>query len=140
MYKWTITIFFSLWLLSIAGIAYAAELISNKTPKINSLSVNLARAIFSGRMKYWSDGTPVLVVMLKSNTDAHRQFCSEILQLYPRQLQRSWDMIIFSGVGEGPLVVKTEDELVEKVNSTPGAIGYISNFTRDMEVQIVEVK
>lgn len=130
----------SFGLLCLSNAAYSVELISNNNLQVESLSLNVARAIFSGRMKYWEDGTPVRVVMLNSNASMHVKFCSEVLQLYPRQLKRSWDMIVFSGGGEGPQIVSTEDELLKKVSLTAGAIGYIGSYKGDMEVKLVKVK
>ncbi len=140
MHKWAIRTLVSVWLFSLASLVYSIEIVSNKSLQTKDISINIARAIFSGRMKYWPDGTPVRVVMYKADTNQHRQFCSEILDVYPRQLQRSWDMIIFSGVGEGPMIVKDEVELINKINSIPGAIGYADKITTDMEVQIVKIK
>lgn len=116
------------------------ELIANKRNKSDEITLNLARAIFSGRMKYWPDGTPIRVVMLDKRSAEHKLFCKEVLDIFPRQLQRSWDMIVFSGYGEGPYIAKSLQEMQQVVSKTTGAIGYISEISEKMEVQIVNIK
>ncbi len=120
--------------------SYSIDLIVHPETKIDSVSMNIARAIFSGRMKYWSDGTPVRVVMLNRDSNGHNNFCREALNIYPRQLARSWEIIVFSGGGEGPLITQSYDELADAVRSTKGSIGYIEK-ENDLEgVKVVKFK
>lgn len=120
--------------------AISMELIAHKSIDSESISVSVARAIFSGRMKYWADGSPIRVIMLAKDSEEHIEFCKSILDIFPRQLQRSWDMIVFSGYGEGPLVAANKQEIISIVNRTKGAIGYIDEVSEDMGVQIVKIK
>jgi len=40
-------------------------------------------------------------------------------------LKRSWDILVFSGSGQAPSVAESTKEMLQKVSSTPGAIGYV---------------
>ena len=82
------------------------------------------RNIFSARTQYWSDGAKITVYVLGAQTEAHKDFCSEMLKMFPYQLERMWNQITYSGQGERPQTVATEAELIEAVKNTPGAIGY----------------
>jgi hypothetical protein len=45
--------------------------------------------------------------------------------MYSYVLRRAWDRMVFTGTGFAPTVVQSEREMIERVRSTPGAIGYV---------------
>lgn len=91
------------------------------------LSRNKARAIFSGRISKLPDGTDITVFVYGHNDPKHMIFCKDKLDIFPRQLFRSWDRIVFSGRGSGPTIVNSETEMIKLVGQTPGSIGYVVN-------------
>jgi hypothetical protein len=54
----------------------------------------------------------------------HIRFSKEALGVYPYQLRSTWDRILYSGTGVPPTVLNTPQEVRERVDETPGAIGY----------------
>ncbi|MCH6560005.1 hypothetical protein IH799_06575 [candidate division KSB1 bacterium] len=48
-----------------------------------------------------------------------------------------WLKKMLSGEGDPPLSMRSEDELLEKVASTPGAIGYVNQVKVSEEVKIL---
>ena len=72
--------------------------------------------------------------------ESHRKFCLSVLNIFPYQLQRVWDVLVFSGTGQSPTVVKTEQEMITRVKSTPGAIGYISESEVPTDVKKISIK
>jgi hypothetical protein len=54
----------------------------------------------------------------------HVRFSKEVLGVYPYQLRSTWDRILYSGTGIPPTVVNTPQEVRERVDETPGGIGY----------------
>ncbi len=118
-------VLFALFLFfSISSNAFSHEVIVNSSSDSN-LSANTLRLIYSMRLQTWSDGSGITVFILDPQGDAHRKFCLEVLNVFPYQLQRVWDVLVFSGTGQAPIVVKNEQEMIAKVRSTPGAIGYV---------------
>ena len=81
-------------------------------------------AIFMMRVRQWPDGTPVRVFVMPSHSQVHDRFARERLGTYPYVLTRTWDRIVFTGTGLAPEVVKSDEEMRDKVLKTPGAIGY----------------
>jgi hypothetical protein len=113
-------------LLAITGFAQAVEVIANKSVPLNALSVSSARAIFGMRQVKWPDGSLIRVFVLPDNHPVHGAFCKERLNIYPYQLRQSWDRLVYSGMAQAPEEVATETELIARVATTQGAVGYIS--------------
>lgn len=119
--------------------AYSIDIISNSTADTASLSVTQLRRIYSMRQVRWPNGTPIVVYVLASNHSLHQQFCQEQLRLFPYQLDRIWNKLTFSGYGVAPIKMATEDELIEAVRSTKGAIGYVENLSEVNDVNIIKI-
>lgn len=88
------------------------------------LSTEMVREIFFMRLSSWPDGSPIHVFVLPDNHPLHIRFAKEILGVYPFQLRSAWDRLVFSGTGVSPTTVESVEEMRERVESTPGSIGY----------------
>jgi ABC-type phosphate transport system substrate-binding protein len=88
---------------------------------------SLLRAVFTMRVRQWPDGSPIRVFVLPDNNPLSDQFYRERLGMYSYVLRRAWDRMVFTGTGFAPTVVQSEREMIERVRSTPGAIGYVRN-------------
>jgi len=105
--------------------AMAVEVIVNSDVPDQSISQSTLRAIFCMRMRQWTNGKPIKVYVLPEQNTAHILFAKEVLNTFPYQLKRSWDILVFSGSGQAPSVAESTKEMLQKVSSTPGAIGYL---------------
>ncbi|MGD7033968.1 substrate-binding domain-containing protein [Methylotuvimicrobium buryatense] len=127
-----------------------SQVLSAPTPSIypvvnsaltqNSVSRNGLSAIFRMRLRQWQDGSPITVFVLRDNNPLHQQFCKQVLNVFPHQMRRSWNKLVFSGTGQAPVTVASKDEMVDKIASTPGAIGYLSDedITEDIKILIIK--
>ena len=104
------------------------------------ISKNALRAMFGMRLRNWPNQTPVHVFVLPDDNPTHRQFCKQILNIYPHQLRLAWDRLVFSGTGQAPTEVSSEEEMREQVARTPGAIGYLSRSMVNASVRILPVQ
>jgi hypothetical protein len=95
----------------------------------------MARAVFTMRLRRWPDNTPVRVFVLPDRHPVHREFAKTVLGVFPHQLRRAWDRLVFSGTGQAPTQVEDEAEMLEWVAHTPGAVGYVSDPTVASEVR-----
>ncbi len=134
-----------LFLLILAGLltgkpAQAVELIAHPSISERTLSQNEARAFFYMRNRVWSDGLPVTIFVLNDDSDIHRNFSKQQLGLFPYRLRRVWDRHLYSGTGQIPIQVKNSSEMIKRVASTPGAIGYADKESIDEGVQIIEIR
>ena len=100
-------------------------IIGNKNISESSLSKTDIQNIFLGK-KTKLGGTKITFVILKSG-DVHESFLKEYLSRTPAQYNKYWKKMVFTGKGKAPKVFKTEEDLVEHVQNTEGAIGYIGS-------------
>lgn len=99
-----------------------------------------ARLLFTMQLLRWPDGTPVRVFVLPDESPVHREFTKKSLGVFSYQLRRVWDRGVFSGTGQAPAEVADEEEMLERVANTPGAVGYVSHGIGDERVRIVPVE
>lgn len=90
-----------------------------------SVSKNGLSAIFKMRLSSWSNGSNITVFVLKDDSPLHKQFCKQILNIFPHQMRRNWNKLVFSGTGQAPIQLENKDEMIDKLINTPGAIGYL---------------
>ena len=107
-----------------------------------SISKNGLSAIFKMRLLKWQDGTgkPITVYVLPDDTPLHKRFSKEILNVFPHQMRRAWNKLVFSGSGQAPIEVKNVAKMIEKVASTPGAIGYLNAGDIPDDIRILDIQ
>ncbi len=104
-----------------------------------TISRDSLRAIFSMRLQNLEPRIPLTVFVLHSGHPVHDEFSKNVLGVFPYQLQRSWDRGVFSGTGRAPIVVRSEEEMLQRVAQTPGAIGYVSSVNEYAGIRVVEL-
>ena len=107
----------------------AIEVVTHPQVTQSSLTKSQLRRIYTMRQFSWSDNHAITVFVLPSQHALHQRFAKERLQIFPYQLNRIWHKLTYSGLGVAPTVVKSEQELIQAVTNTPGAIGYIGEAT-----------
>ncbi|AGA35202.1 hypothetical protein TVNIR_3572 [Thioalkalivibrio nitratireducens DSM 14787] len=105
-----------------------------------TLAAHSVRAIFAMRQRSWPDGQAARVFVLPDDHPVHVQFTKVVLGAFPHQLRLAWDRQIFSGSGQAPQRVNSETEMVERVASTPGAVGYATREAINARVRIIPVE
>ncbi len=137
-----VTCVFLTWLsfgVGVNSVAWSNEIIVHPTVE-TTLSRNTLRSIYSMRLQTWEDGSGITVFVLDPAGEAHRSFCLDILNIFPYQLQRVWDVLVFSGSGHSPVIVGSEQEMLERVNQTPGSIGYIAQTEVAVDVKKINIQ
>ena len=98
----------------------------NQSVEITTLTPAQLRMIFAGRTQFWPDGSRIRVFVLPPESDTHQYFCRQLLNIYPYQLERIWQRVVYSGQGEAPKIIDTAQAMQDAIGKTPGAIGYLS--------------
>ena len=98
------------------------------------------RAIFGMLLQKWPADTPVRVFVLKDDMPEHATFSKTVLQVFPHQLRMAWDRQVFSGQGQYPEQVTSTQEMLFKVASTPGAIGYVKASEVNQNVRVLKIR
>lgn len=117
----------------------AISVLVNSDVQTEELTPAQLRKIFSMRQTVWPDGQPIAVFVLKTENSAHQALCKYVLKMFPYQIERLWNKLAYSGLGDKPTELKSEKEMLEKLSSTPGAIGYSLNFKRIEQVNKITV-
>ena len=116
------------------------QVIINPEVKEEAVTANVLRAIFSMRLKTWSDGKLIRVYVLPDDHELHQIFSKETLNVFPYQLRATWDRLVFSGTGQAPTTVSSNEEMLQKIASTPGSIGYAKTSLINDDVHVLQIR
>lgn len=141
-------LFILLWGVSSLSIAISSKadtdndvvVIVPQDSTVDSLSKTSLRAIFGMRSRTWPQGGAIKVFVLEDDNPLHATFAKQLLQTFPFNLRRIWDRRVYSGIGQSPAVVKTEQEMLNKVSETENSIGYILRNRVDAGVKVVNLQ
>jgi ABC-type phosphate transport system substrate-binding protein len=106
----------------------------------DTISRSSLRAIFGMRLQKWPAETPVKVFVLRDDTLEHATFSKTVLQVFPHQLRMAWDRQVFSGQGQYPEQVGSTQEMLSRVASTAGAIGYVKASEVGQNVRVLKIR
>lgn len=87
-------------------------------------SINLSR-IYAMQVRAWGNGQPAKVFTFSPQTQIYKSFVLSKVKLQPHQLDRHWKRLLFTGMGRTPQIVDSQAMMLEKIRTTPGAIGYV---------------
>ncbi|MFM8332649.1 MAG: substrate-binding domain-containing protein [Candidatus Methylumidiphilus sp.] len=136
--KWRIAIVICFSLIVMPP-ADALEIVVNREVSTSQLSRGELQAIFTMRVRVWPDGLPIKVFVLSDNTSEQSEFAKKILDIFPYQLRRYWDRLVFSGTGQAPIELASPGEMYNRIATTPGAIGYLTADYIGNQVRIIKV-
>lgn len=114
-------------LIPIVAKASSAEIVVIANPSVPITHITSAQLLdlYSGDVKEWSDGTPIVVLDLKPKSVTKDTFYGYLGKSSSR-MKSIWMKNMLSGEGQPPQAQETEQDVLEKVAKTPGAIGYIN--------------
>jgi hypothetical protein len=129
-------------LLLLPQVSKAEIVIAHPDVAISTLSSQGLRSIFSMRSSRWPDQMPMRVFVLTDKHPLHRSFVKSNLGMFPYQLRMIWDRSVFSGAGFPPILVATPREMLFRVQSTEGAVGYMDDNSLPLleGVKIIEIQ
>jgi ABC-type phosphate transport system substrate-binding protein len=119
--------------------ANAVYAVINADTAQHIISKNKLGAIFKMRLRHWQDGSPITVFVLEDENPLHRLFCKKILNVFPHQMRKSWNKLVFSGTGQAPVQVTDQQDMIDKISSTPGAIGYLSGENINDKIRVLQI-
>ena len=123
-----------------SGYAGAVTVIANTSVADTTLTKSKLRRIFIMRQTKWANGEPIRVFVLEQRSELHQSFCKSSLGLFSYQLERQWNKLVYSGLGEAPTTVKDKQTMIEMVASTPGAIGYVDDLIDRDDIRVITLE
>lgn len=115
------------------------QIIANKSVKEGSINKAKLKNIFTLDTKQWADGSKIVVVDQKSGA-AKEDLCKAVGQP-AANLAQLWMRVKLSGEGNPPTPVASDEDMLAKVASIPGAIGYVTAGKANASVHVLmEIK
>ena len=111
-------------------------IIANPSVEEYSIDKQDVLKIYTVATTQWKNGSPVVAFDLKDEGKTRNAFYDYINRT-PLEMRRGWMKMVSSKTGKAPEAIATEEELVEKVASTPGAIGYVASAKVGKKVKVL---
>lgn len=137
LYKYYILVFLFIGFTN----AYAqVAIIANKSVTEGSISTDKLSQIYLLKANKWNNGTAIIPITLKSENETSKKFFN-VIGKSSMEMKKIWMKIQLTGEGQSPAGFGSEEEILEKVASTPGAIGFISiDKVNDKVKVLLEIK
>jgi ABC-type phosphate transport system substrate-binding protein len=116
----------------------AQKFIVNPSVKSSVTSTAELRDVFTGVTANLKDGSRVIPVTLKGG-ETQSNFLRDYVGKSDAAFRATWRSLLFSGEASMPKLVSSEDEMVQYVARTPGAIGYVSDSTKTPGVKVLTI-
>jgi hypothetical protein len=132
----------ALWLILLCGWSARADsdevvvAVNPAAPVGEAIARNTLSAIFGMRLRAWENGTPIRVYVLPDNHVVHVMFCKQILGVFPHQYRTAWDRLVYSGTGQAPLEVESEEEMRARVAGTRGEALIVVGGEEEMRARV----
>ena len=124
---------------SLAG-ARDIALVSNKSNAVGALTVADLVRLCKAQTSHWPNGKPVTFVMRSPSAPEMKIILEKVYGMSENELN---SLIVTSNRGRPAhpaiLVATSDDELLNKVASTPGAIGVVDVYSINSSVAIVKI-
>ncbi len=91
----------------------------------NIINKEEVQRIFLGKKKSFDDGRSVTPLNLTDTVASRAEFENKVLDKTPAELRAYWSKLVFTGKGTPPAEMASTDELLARIATDPGAIGYI---------------
>lgn len=141
----------ALMLLGVYSAAVTAEpgsddvvMVLNARNPTTELSRSEVKSLYMGSTSFWNGVVPVQLVVRTPEAAASEAFFEQVLGLSAQRFDGHWASRQLSGQGVAPVKLATSDEVVNRVRSSPGAIGFVLASemweVKPDGVRVVEVK
>ena len=114
-------------------------IIAHKDNPESSISARELQEIFLGKRVQWKDNSTIHPSTVKGGP-LHEDFLKQYVKKSPSQWIAYWKRIVFTGNGTPPKQFASQEELLEYVANTRGAIGYTDEATTTENVAILPIK
>jgi ABC-type phosphate transport system substrate-binding protein len=98
--------------------------IANKSVPVSSISAGQLTEIYLLHTKTWSNGKAVIPVTLKTDNETSKKFFGTVGKS-SMEMKKFWMKAELTGEGQSPAGFGSDEEVLNKVASTPGAIGFV---------------
>jgi hypothetical protein len=132
----------SLFLVVSASLAAARDLavVSNKANSLTTISLPDLVKVCKAQTNRWPDGKSVTLIMRAPSAPEMKLFLEKIYELPEAQVK---DLIATANHGRNNhpaiMIVESDEDLVNKVASIPGAVGIVDVYAINSSVSVVKL-
>jgi ABC-type phosphate transport system substrate-binding protein len=121
-----------------SAVAFNASAVSVVVHPSNTASLDNStiKKIFLGKIKSFPSGGEAIPIDLESGA-AKDEFLAKVIKKNDSQLKAYWSKLIFTGKGQAPKAVASEQEVINLVKANPNIIGYVSDGAVTADVKVV---
>ena len=132
--------YFILTILCVAAWANGAlgqvAVVAHKSVPVDSVSKSELLDLYTGETSIWRDGEPVVVFDLKENGKTRKTFY-KFLGMASSRIKSIWLKRMLSGEADPPESLNSEEDLLRKISTTKGAIGFLDRSKPNGTVKIL---
>jgi ABC-type phosphate transport system substrate-binding protein len=114
--------------------------VSNKSNSLSAITVPDLVKVCKAQTNRWPDGKPVTLIMRAPSSPEMKLFLEKVYELSEAQVQ---ELIATANHGRANhpaiMIVTSDDDLVNKVASIPGAVGIVDVYAINSSVAVVKV-
>lgn len=120
-----------------SGLSQVAVIV-NKSVPLKSASATEIANIYQLKVRSWNDESRITVFNLKQDGKVKGAFY-DYIKLNPLNLRKLWLRLQFTGEATPPEAIESQDEMVQKVATTPGAIGFVKREIVNDDVKVIAI-
>lgn len=132
----------ALFLLASVSLAAARDLafVSNKANTINTLTLTDLVKVCKGQTNRWPDGKPVTFIMRNTSAPETKILLEKIYEMPESGVRELIASANHGRMGHPAIMlVDSDEELVNKVASIPGAVGVVDVYSINSGVAVVKI-
>ena len=112
--------------------------IAHKEVPADEISHTELYDFYTGDIQKWNNGKPVIVLDLKPKSELKDQFY-EFMGTTTSRIKSIWLKKMLAGEKDPPQAMETELEMLKKVASTPGSIGFVAEEKVTDKVKVLYI-
>lgn len=113
-------------------------IIANKNVPEDTLSIQEIRDVYLGDKTRWSNKKPIEFSILRKG-NVHSEFLTIYINKSSKNFVRYWKRKILTGEAKMPLLLNSEDEVLEHVSKNETGLGYTSSEYINEHVKIISI-
>lgn len=107
-----------------ASVADQIAVIVHKSVPVEEIEKSELLDLTTGDQSFWSDGSPVVLFDLHARDDVRRAYY-RFLGVRSSRVKSIWLKRMLSGDADPPEALASQEEMLERVTTTPGAMGFV---------------
>ena len=122
-------------ILAVLRVDAQVVVIVHKSVNISTLNAAQIADVFTLSTRVWPGGEKIIVFDQKG--ESVRKSFFDFIGRSPMDVRKKWLRSQLSGEGKAPETLDSDDEVIQRVASTPGAIGYVSAGKAKGNVKVI---